>query len=211
MTTDTRRPRKDAVANREAILSAAAELLRRDPDASVDAVAVAAGLTRRAVYGHFASRDDLLAELARRGAGRIAAALAGVRDDDPVAHIARIGSALWDEVAHVKLVARMVVNGPLEQVVAEGLEPIRASLRDAVARGAAGGAFRSDVDVETVARLIERQAFDVLDEVVRQRMDDESARRLVIVMALAVAGLSWRDAGAAADRLLATRGGRSAR
>lgn len=209
MTSETRRPRRDALANREAILTAAAELLRREPDASIDAVAAESGLSRRALYGHFASRDDLLAELARRGAERIAHALSGVHDDDPVAHVARIGSALWDEVAHVKLIARMVVNGPLERVVADGLEPIRASLRDAIGRGVADGRFRADADADTVSRLIERQTLDVLDEVVRHDLDDEAARRLVIVMALGVAGLSWRDAGTAADRLAAGEGGRT--
>ncbi|GAA3651390.1 TetR/AcrR family transcriptional regulator [Microbacterium marinilacus] len=199
MPTPTRRPRRDALANREAILSAAAAVMRRDPDASIDAVASAAGLSRRSVYGHFASRDELLTELASRGAARIAEALADVGDDDPAVHVAKIGSALWTEVAHVKLVARMVVGGPLEHTVARGLEPIRASLRAAVSRGVERGVFRADADVQTVSRLIERQALDVLDEVVRQEADDAAARRLVIVMALGIAGLSWRDAAAVAD------------
>ncbi|GLJ62060.1 hypothetical protein GCM10017576_21900 [Microbacterium barkeri] len=190
--------RRDALENREALLEAAARLLRRDPEASIDAVAAEAGLSRRALYGHFPSRDALLGELVERGTARIASALADVGDPDPAAHVARIGMALWQEVSDVKLVARVIVRGPLERAAARGLEPIRASLRDAVARGAASGAFRSDADPAIVARLIEDSALAVLDEVVRRGLGDAEARHLVVVTALGVAGLSWRDAAAVA-------------
>lgn len=62
--TRTRAPRRDAASNREALLDAARAILNRDPEASLDTIAAAAGLTRRAVYGHFPSRNTLLAELA---------------------------------------------------------------------------------------------------------------------------------------------------
>ncbi|WOF24393.1 TetR family transcriptional regulator [Microbacterium betulae] len=207
-TNQTPRPRRrDARANREAILVAAARVLRRDPEAAVDAVAAEAGLSRRAVYGHFSSREELLSELIGRGTAQIAAALSDVHDDDPAAHVARIGDVLWGQISHVRLVAQVVVRGPLEGAVARGLEPIRASLRDAVARGAAAGVFRDDVDHGIVARLIEESALAVLDEVVRRRMADEDARRLVVVTALGVAGLSWRDASAVADAVSGAPGG----
>jgi AcrR family transcriptional regulator len=67
-TAPERAPRKDAAENREAILRAAALLLNDDPDASLEAIAAAAGLSRRALYGHFATRDDLLRELVVLGA-----------------------------------------------------------------------------------------------------------------------------------------------
>lgn len=187
--------RRDALENREALLEAAARVLRRDPEASIDAAAAEAGLSRRALYGHFASRDALLSELVERGTARIAAALADVRDDDPVLHVARIGIALWQEISEVKLVARVIVRGPLEREAARGLEPVRASLREAIERGAAVGAFRADVAPEIVARLVEESALSVLDEVVRSGLGDAQARRLVVVTALGVAGLGWREAG----------------
>ena len=61
----TRAPRSDAAKNRAALLDAARSELNRDPDASLDTIAAAAGLSRRAVYGHFPSRDALIAELAQ--------------------------------------------------------------------------------------------------------------------------------------------------
>ena len=72
-TPSTRDPRRDATANREAILSAAAVALNEDIDASLETIAARAGLSRRAVYGHFATRDELLVEVFTRGARRLAA------------------------------------------------------------------------------------------------------------------------------------------
>ena len=59
----TRAPRSDAAKNRTALLDAARVELNRDPDASLDTIAAAARLSRRSVYGHFPSRDALIAEL----------------------------------------------------------------------------------------------------------------------------------------------------
>ena len=75
-------PRRDAVENRAALLAAARVMLNRDPDSSLEAIAAEAGLSRRAVYGHFPTRDDLLREVASLGAERITAALADTADDD---------------------------------------------------------------------------------------------------------------------------------
>jgi AcrR family transcriptional regulator len=195
----TRAPRRDATENREAILVSASAVFRRDAEASLDAVAAEAGLSRRALYGHFASRDELLAELLIRGGRRIAAALDGIHDDDPRRHLALIGAALWQQVQEVRVIAQLALHGPLEHIIADALAPVRSSVRDAARRGIADGAFRPDLPVETLARLIEEAAIDVLDEAVRSDLDDGTARRLVMSVGLSVAGLSWREA----DELLA--------
>lgn len=192
MTSSTRR--RDAVANKEAILDAAAELLRRSPQASLDRIAAAAGLTRRALYGHFASRDELLRELLDRGAAHISRALEGVRHDDPAVHVALLGSAIWRTIAHVKLVVQMLVTGPLEHAVGEALAPLRRSLLDAVERGCADGSFRQDATPQVVTRLVEEAALSVLDVAVARDLPDDDAQRILSATALGVAGLSWRDA-----------------
>lgn len=192
--------RRDAIANRESLLDAAARLLREDPNASLDAIATTAGLTRRAVYGHFSSRDDLLAALLDRGARQIAEALDGVRDDDPAVHLTLLASAIWHAIADVKLIVRMLVSGPLETRVSAAIHPVRASLRDAIERGCADGSFRTDTSPTTLARVIEQAALGVLDVAVERTMPDEDARRLLGATALGIAGLSWRDAHEASDR-----------
>ena len=68
-----RRLRSDAQANRDAILVAAAHLLREDPQHGMTSMAAAAGVSRSTLYRHFptraslenAMRDEALAEVGR--------------------------------------------------------------------------------------------------------------------------------------------------
>jgi AcrR family transcriptional regulator len=195
-TAPERAPRKDAAENREAILRAAALLLNDDPDASLEAIAVAAGLSRRALYGHFATRDDLLRELVVRGAARITAALPPIAEGDSRLQLAAIGARLWDEVEHVRVMARVAVRGPLAPVVADALEPLRRTLQQVIERGIRAGELRQDVDAPTLARLVEGGALAVLDEAIRRPLSRERARELVVLGALGTCGLGWREAGA---------------
>lgn len=192
-----RAPRSDAAKNRAALLDAARVELNRDPDASLDAIAAAAGLTRRSVYGHFPSREALVAELAAVGAARVAAAVDSIHDADPVLDLALIGRLVWDDVEHVRAMTRSVVRGPLrEQVLQGGLGPVHARIVADVELAAQTGACRTDLPPETVARLIEGAAFTVLDESLRTPMTKQEGRRLVVLAGLGALGLSWREAQA---------------
>ncbi len=192
-----RAPRSDAAKNRAALLDAARVELNRDPEASLDAIAAAAGLTRRSVYGHFASRDALIAELAALGAARVAAAVDAIHDADPVLDLALVGRLVWDDVEHVRAMTRSVVRGPLrEQVLMSELGPLHARIVADVELAAQTGAGRTDLPAETVARLIEGAAFTVLDESLRTPMTKQEGRRLVVLAGLGALGLSWREAEA---------------
>ena len=59
--------RADAVLNARRIIEAAQKLLRSDPDASVELLAAAAGVSRATVYRHFRSRDGLVAAVRADG------------------------------------------------------------------------------------------------------------------------------------------------
>ena len=199
--TGARAPRSDAAKNRAALLDAARAELNRDPDASLDAIAAAAGLSRRAVYGHFASRDALVAELAELGAARVAAAVDAIHDADPVLDLALVGRLVWDDVEHVRAMTRSVVRGPLrEQVLQSRLGPLHARIVADVGLAARTGVGRTDLDPDTVARLIEGAAFAVLDESLRRPMSRQEGRRLVVLAGLGALGLSWREANTVLDR-----------
>jgi AcrR family transcriptional regulator len=194
-----RAPRRDAAENREALLDAARRILNEDPEASLDAIAAGAGLSRRAVYGHFPSRNTLVAELAERGAARVAAAIADATAEDPVLDAALLGRVVWDEVEHVRAMTSAIVHGPLRERIGAALGPIHERLvADARRAGERGG--RSDLPPETVARLIEGAAFTVLDESLRSPLSRRDGRRLVVLAGLGALGLSWREAGELLDR-----------
>jgi AcrR family transcriptional regulator len=190
-----RAPRKDAATNRQALVDAAVVALDRDPDASLETIATAAGLSRRAVYGHFATREDLVREVLRRGARRVVEALAGITHEDSRIHVALIGARLWAEVEQVRVMARVAVRGPLAREVGIELAPLRAELQRVVERGIAAGELRGDIPAPTLARLVEGGAMAVLDEATRSDIGRAEGHQLVILTSLALCGLDWRAAG----------------
>jgi len=58
--TQVRKRRADAQRSVESIVGAAVQVLNGDPDASMEAIAGSAGVTRQTVYAHFPSREELL-------------------------------------------------------------------------------------------------------------------------------------------------------
>ncbi|WP_144762189.1 TetR/AcrR family transcriptional regulator [Curtobacterium sp. 9128] len=192
-----RAPRRDATENRAALLDAAKTALQQDPDASIETIAAVAGLSRRAVYGHFPSRDDLVRAVVTAGATRIAAAMptsADLADLPAAARIARLAVTLWSEVSHVRSMARIAVRSPFAESVAEVFAPLRAQVRDACAIGIAEGSMRADVDAATLGRLVEGACIAVLDEATRSATPDDDGRRMVVISALGMAGVDWRTA-----------------
>ena len=190
--TPTRQPRADSLRNRDALLDAAMRALRVDPDASLHAIAAEAGLTRRAVYSHFPGRDPLVDAALERGASRIAAAVDLPPAPDPLATLARRGGALWAHVAEVHAVARMAVSGTHAAAVALAMAPVHARVRACLAQARAEGAVRDDVDLHTLAVLVERAALDVLD--LAEGVDPVTARLLAVTHPLCAAGVGARDA-----------------
>ncbi|WP_353807905.1 TetR/AcrR family transcriptional regulator [Agromyces sp. SYSU T00194] len=193
-TSRARAPRADAAANRDALLTAAATTLATDPDASLEQIAQAAGLSRRAVYGHFQGRDELVAATLEEGALRLVGVTADLGDDlDERIAVATIAARLWASVAHVRLAAGLALREPYVHRIAGALAPLRARVEQLVRRGAANGTLRADLPAETVAHLVERSAIAVLAEANRTGMDDAEGHRLVMLAALGAAGLSWRE------------------
>ena len=201
MTTTTARvPRRDALDNRAALLAAARAVFANDPDASLDAVAAEAGLSRRSVYGHFASRDELQRELVTEGAERVTLALDSVTHPDPVVRLALIGAGLWAEVADMRVMTLFAVRGPLAQHTAAGLAPLRRRVLDSVREATEGGQARTDIPPERLARLVEAAALAVLEESTRSELSASEGRRLVMLNVLAALGFGWREAAALVEQ-----------
>jgi TetR/AcrR family transcriptional regulator, mexCD-oprJ operon repressor len=127
-----------------AILEAAASvLLTRGEQASMNDVAVAAGVARATVYRYFPNRQTLLDELGARAISSAGERLAAARIDEiPVADgIARAVRALVDVGEPFVVLARERLQPDAEQFEHHVGGPLRAL----VERGQAEGELRADV------------------------------------------------------------------
>ncbi|MBT2517951.1 TetR/AcrR family transcriptional regulator [Streptomyces sp. ISL-90] len=202
-----RAQRRDATANREALLAAAAAALGEASDASLETITGAAGLTRRAFYGHFANRDELVLAVIDVGAERLNAIAESTDHPHAPTAIALLGARLWNAVEHVRLLAGMAVREPYAAHAGSALRPVRERLLALVERGAAEGTVRGDIRPDVLARLIESAAISVLLEAAATGIDEAEGRRIVMLAVLGTAGLSWQDSAdviASAPELSAT-------
>ncbi|WP_010204734.1 TetR/AcrR family transcriptional regulator [Salinibacterium sp. PAMC 21357] len=191
MTTSApRRPRQDAVDNRAGILSAATAAIANDPQASINTIARNAGLSRRALYGHFADRNALVNEIVDAGAQRFNRIALSVTDADARVALARLTSLLWQEAAHVQVAASIALDDTHLASTGEALGPLRAAVAAILQRGQDDGTLRTDVDVTTLARLVEEAARAAITRVDASLPE---ARSLAVRTTLSVAGLSWRE------------------
>ncbi len=188
-----RRPRRDAVENRAGILAAASQTLAADPHASIDRIARAAGLSRRALYGHFDDRTALVHELITNGAQRFNAIAERIDDADSRIALARLAANLWQEAAHVQVAAAIALDEAHVEETAAALAPLRRALALIVRRGQDDGELRQDMAAPTLARLIEESARTVVS---RADASSPAAAGIAVRAVLSIAGLSWRETDA---------------
>ena len=156
-----RQPRRDALRNRERVLDAATELVRRDGEkVPIARIAEHARVGVGTVYRHFATREDLLGALVYRSFG--------LAVDNARAAAAHPGSAL-DGVRAFFLATlrdreRFVLplhGGPaiFTPATRERQAAVRTLLRGLIERGQAAGQLRADLspeDLIVAASLLSR-------------------------------------------------------
>ena len=191
MTTTNRRARRsDATANRVALVGAAQSLLAVDPHASLDAIAHAAGLSRRALYGHFADRESLLREVIALGAGRFNAIAELTADPDPRVALARMAARLWREASAVRASANIALDDAHVAQTVVALAPLRRRVRALTTSGVASGAFRGDMTPQLLAFLVEEIARATLREL---RPTQTDGAETVVRVVLSIVGVHWTD------------------
>jgi AcrR family transcriptional regulator len=141
--------RSDSLRNRDAILEAAAECLTTDPNASLADIAKAAGIGRVTLYGHFSSRNELLAALLHRTMARVEAELSAVDlGGDPWQALDALATSSWRIVHDLNTLRGVVEQAlPAEELHGSHGDP-RTRFEELLARGRAEGAFRRDQTVE---------------------------------------------------------------
>jgi TetR/AcrR family transcriptional repressor of nem operon len=137
--------REQAAANRERIIEAAAELFRRSGFTGVGVADImkAADLTHGGFYGHFTSKDDLIAQASRRAMRRSAEVwrkMVADADRDPLTALLShyVSSRHRDDPAHGCAFAALGSDAarcgkPVRTAFAEGLGPLIDILTEAVA------------------------------------------------------------------------------
>ncbi|MEU6851050.1 TetR/AcrR family transcriptional regulator [Actinacidiphila alni] len=141
-----RRPRSDARRSIGAILDAARVVLGERLDASMEDVAVAAGVTRQTVYAHFPSRDALLTALVASAAAEYDALLDEAELDTapPAEALARFLAAGWRFLGRYPL---LLTAGParVPRPVPDPHDVVPPRLERVIRRGQRAGDFDPSV------------------------------------------------------------------
>lgn len=177
--------------NRAGIVDAATAAIGHDPHASIAEIAARAGLSRRALYGHFDDRNAIVREVIAAGAARFNAIADRIHDPDSRLALARLVSELWREAAHVQAAASLALDDAHVSETAASLAPLRRRIDAIVRRGQDAGELRTDLSAPTLSRLLEETG-----RMVVTRVDAEStaAREIAVTAVLGIAGLSWTEA-----------------
>jgi AcrR family transcriptional regulator len=159
-----RRPRGRPGYDRDTVLRRAIELfIRQGYDAtSINDLAVDLGVSKSALYHHFASKEALLSAALDEGLAGLSSAVDAAADAtrDGTAYDrlrATVEAAVHILVEHrpaVTLLLRVRGNSPLEQSALERRRHIDEQLARVVRQAAEEGDLRDDVDPEVISRLV---------------------------------------------------------
>jgi AcrR family transcriptional regulator len=134
--------RADAERSRTAILEAGIRTLNARPDANIEQIARAAGVSRQTVYAHFASREALLTAIVDLATARALEAIdeSGLDADPPVEAMSRLIEQSWVMIRDFPLLlsaqTQLAAGTTLERH-----EPVLGRLQGLIERGQASGDF----------------------------------------------------------------------
>ncbi|MCX4161009.1 MULTISPECIES: TetR/AcrR family transcriptional regulator [Paraburkholderia] len=178
-----RKPRADALRNRERILEEAKKAFTREgDDISLEDVARQAGVGPGTLYRHFPTRDALLESVYRAEVTKLAEEQQRLSDSLPALEALRSWMRLFvDYIATKKIIApalNSIVGGPAEVYKASGAL-ITEAIQSLVARAVASGDIRPDLEPLDLLR-----ALVGVSNVASAPDWQESAKRLVDILLL---------------------------
>ncbi|MFG1837973.1 TetR/AcrR family transcriptional regulator [Micromonospora sp. NPDC049175] len=167
------RRRADARRNSSAILDAAIRVLDAQPDASLDAIAGAAGVTRQTVYAHFPSREHLMAAVVRRITDEAVAAMDAAEPDNGSATDAlfRVLEAGAQTAGRYPVLIQQIASLPASpQVDEERHAPVADRINRVIRRGQASGEFDNGLPAGWLTAITIKIGHTVGEEVDAGRM-----------------------------------------
>lgn len=188
MVPDAPRPRRaDAERNTAAIVDAGLDCFLADPQASMAAIARAAGVSRVTLYSHFPTREALLDAALDRAVAESAATLEALDSragtfEEALARLIRGSWRLLDRHSAVFAVASVAL--PPEQL-RERHDRVLAPVRRLIGRGREGGEVRSDLSVDWLVTVVYSLVHAAAAEVQAGRMSAEEAPEALTATVLA--------------------------
>jgi AcrR family transcriptional regulator len=178
-----RKPRADALRNRERILEEAKKAFTRSGgDISLEDVARQAGVGPGTLYRHFPTRDALLESVYRAEVEKLAKEERRLEDLMPTLDALRAWMLLFvDYIATKKIIAaalNSIVGGPTKLFESSGAQ-IKDAIQSLVARAIESGDIRPDLDPLDLLR-----ALVGVSNVASAPDWQQSARRLVEILLL---------------------------
>jgi AcrR family transcriptional regulator len=195
--------RSHARSNHARILAVAREELGRNPDASLDEIARAAGVVRRTLYGHFPNRQALLAALAEEATQAVGGAVDAARrpGDDPPTALARMALGVWTVGDRYRMLIALGRRDLGEETVRTALKAPRTEVAAILERGQRDGYFPGHLPAAVLALALESFALALLEAPPPRPAADAST-----VAMLVAAGVSPADAGARVRAVLGDSG-----
>ena len=185
--------RADAQRSRAAILDAALRVLEEDPDASVEGIATAAGVTRQTVYAHFPSRERLLAAVLDRLTEEAVDAMdAAGPDTGPAADavLRVLNAARRASARYPMLLRRFAATQSSAETGREQHEPVAERLRRIVERGQRAGEFDSQPPADWLVTVIIQLGHAAATESDAGRISPDAAEEALSTTVLRVLGAS---------------------
>ena len=176
-----RKPRIDALRNRERILEVAKQAFTRSgANASLDDIATQAGVGPGTLYRHFPTRDSLLEAVYRTEVEKLAAAEQKFANAMPPLEALRAWMLLFvDYIATKKIIAPALstTSGHHSKVIEASYAPIYEAIHALVRRAIKSGDVRRDLDPIDLLRALVGVAYMSASPDWQQ-----SARRLVDIL-----------------------------
>jgi AcrR family transcriptional regulator len=176
-----RKPRIDALRNRERILEAAKEgFTRNGADASLDDIARQAGVGPGTLYRHFPTRDALIEAVYRSEVEKLAAAGRKFAETLPPVEALRAWMLLFVDYIAAKHIIAPVLNsvaGGASKLMEGSRSLVQATMEALVGRAMKSGDLRKDIDPFDLIRALVGASYVTAGPDWRQ-----SARRLVDIL-----------------------------